>query len=223
MSLVKIMRDDVFTDSLVIASGTGNEHESVKALIKRYEPQFCELGALPISNRESSGGRPEQILTLNEPQASFLMTLLRNSEIVVKFKLRLVKEFYSMRLILMERQTSDWLKTREQGKLIRRDETDAIQALILMAQEQGSQNSGKLYMLYSKLVNRTVGIDGGMRDKASYKQLMLVALLEDIVSKTILEEVDNGTYYKVIYQKCKAKVCQFADLAYLAPMRQISA
>ena len=33
--LVKIVGQDIFTDSMVIAQGTGNEHESVVALIKK--------------------------------------------------------------------------------------------------------------------------------------------------------------------------------------------
>lgn len=74
-------------------------------------------------------------------------------------------------------------------------------------------------MTYTKLVNKTVGLPAGGRESASYKDLMLVAMLEDMISNTILEEVANGTFYKTIYQKCKAKVEQFAKLAYIKQKR----
>jgi len=59
-NLVYIKRNDVFTDSLIIAQYTDNEHESIKRHLKTHESKFLELGTLPILNRESSGGRPEQ-------------------------------------------------------------------------------------------------------------------------------------------------------------------
>ena len=68
--LVVIQRNDVFTDSLIIARETGNRHINIKRLCQQYENQFRQLGTLCVLNAESSGGRPEQIYQLNEPQAS---------------------------------------------------------------------------------------------------------------------------------------------------------
>lgn len=216
----------IVVGSRIIAERFEKRHADVLEKIAALEPE--------IQRAEKSVGYfipSEYIDAKGESRKEYLITRDGFSLLVMGFtgrealtwKLKYIKAFNAMESLLVERQTSDWLKTREQGKLIRRDETDAIQALILLAQEQGSQNSGKLYMLYSKLVNKAVGLDGGMRDRASYKQLMLVALLEDMVSNTIFEEVQSGTYYKTIYQKCKAKVEQFAELTYLAPVKQLSA
>jgi len=120
-----------------------------------------------------------------------------------------------MRQALLERQSTDWLQTREKGKLIRRNETDVIQQLIPYAEEQGSRNAKLFYVNYSKLVNKAIGIETGKREFATHKQLMLVSLLEDIISNTIREEMAKGVYYKEIYQICKRKVDQFVGLAYL--------
>ena len=219
MSLVKILRDDVFTDSVVIADGTGNEHESIRVLIRKYEKEFSELGKVAISNRtlETRGGEQRIVFyNLNEPQASFLMTLLRNNDTTVAFKLRLVKAFYQMRMVLFQKQTSEWQITREQGKLIRRSETDAIAELIAYAEEQGSTSMRKqAYTIYSRLVNSLVGIDSGQRGIAPFKTISTIAFLEDMVSNTIWEEMANGTYYKEIYKKCKANGEQIMQFAYL--------
>lgn len=133
----------------------------------------------------------------------------------LKFKLAYINAFNTMEAILMERQTTEWLQTRQQGKLIRREETDSIQDFILYAEEQGSKNAGKYYMIFTKLVNAAVGIEAGMRNSALHKDLMLIALLEDMICNTVIEEMGKGVYYKEIYMKCKEKVQAFSRLTYL--------
>jgi len=215
--LVYVKKNDVFIDSLTIAEKTENEHESIKRLITTHKSRFLTLGNLPISNREIIGaGRPEQYYELNEQQATFLITLLRNNEKVLNFKLSLVQEFYRMRQILIQRQTTEWLQTRKQGKLVRRDETDTIQEFIVYAEKQGSKNANKYYITFTKLVNKAVGLQSGQREQASWKTLAFVSMLEDIICKTVAEEMRNSTYYKEVYQICKRKVGQFAEITYLS-------
>ncbi|MCX4268535.1 MAG: Rha family transcriptional regulator [Lachnospiraceae bacterium] len=73
--LVKIVGQDIFTDSMVIAQGTGNEHESVVALIKKYEIKSMKLGNFEFTDLKSGKrGRPTRIYLLNEPQATLLIT-----------------------------------------------------------------------------------------------------------------------------------------------------
>jgi hypothetical protein len=127
-----------------------------------------------------------------------------------------IDRFEQMEAALRERQSTDWLQTRKNGKLTRRGATDAIQQLIPYAEAQGSTNIAKTaYSNYTKMVNKAIGLESGERETAPYKTLMLVSLLEDIISKTIIEEMDTGTFYKNIYLKCKDKVNQFVSLAYL--------
>lgn len=107
--LVKIVGQDIFTDSMVIAQGTGNEHESVVALIKKYEIKFMKLDSFEFTDLKSGKrGRPTRIYPLNEPQATLLITFLDNTEIVVDFKLELVQQFYRMRALLMQKQSIQW-------------------------------------------------------------------------------------------------------------------
>lgn len=228
--LVQIKRikgtEDVFTDSLIIAKGTNNQHESVVRLITNYINQFKELGHIRLHDLKSgnpNGGRPIKIYDLNEPQATFLMTLLRNNDITVSFKLELVKEFYAMRRLLREKQSSEWQKTRVKGKLVRRNETDIIgNILIPLAIDQGSKNYSKLYMTYSKLANKCVGIPNNSRDKATKRILDVIYNLENLIEHVILEEAKKGTYYKDIYKICKAKCNLMIELSYLPQQRLIA-
>ncbi|GAC43997.1 hypothetical protein [Paenibacillus popilliae] len=125
------------------------------------------------------------------------------------------KQFVAMRNILHERQSSEWLQTRKYGKLIRRQETDVISELIIYAQGQGSKNSDKMYITYSKLVNSIVGIQSGQREYATEKVLSVISLVEDLILHTIREDMESGVYYKEIYQHCKQKAGEMMKYIYL--------
>ena len=83
--LVYLKRDEAFTDSLVIAEGTGNRHHAVSQLIRKYQSDFEEYGKLEFTHlkcRNSKGGRPTKVYLLNEEQATLLVTYLGNTDIV---------------------------------------------------------------------------------------------------------------------------------------------
>ena len=111
--LVYLKRNDVFTDSFVMATGSKNEHRAVKQLIRTYESELSELGKVRISNvtleidseddsfdisnveiKTNRVGRKNTYYELNEPQASFLMTLKKNNKAVVAFKNEMMKFIY---------------------------------------------------------------------------------------------------------------------------------
>jgi len=225
--LVIVKGDDLFTDSLIIAEGAEIEHESVMRMIEKYKSKLNMLGKIKFSDLKSDnplGGRPIKIAQLNEQQATFLLTLLRNTEPVVDFKFKLTQEFYRMRKFILERQTAQWQQSRLTGKQVRRDETDIIlEKLIPHAEAQGSKNAEKLYMVYSKLVNNILGIEAGQRDNLPLAYIDAIRFLENAIENIISIEVDKGTYYKEIYQICKAKCQIIKELAFLPSLKLISA
>lgn len=212
--LVIIRNNDIFTDSLVISKGTGNKHINVKELITDYKKEFLQLGTFSVLNRESTGGRPEKYYLLNEQQATFLMTLLRNNKVTVKFKLELVKQFYKMRQLLLEKQTIQWQETRLISKSNRKLETDEIKQLIELAKSQGSKNmETKAYIIYSKLANKICGINN--RDTATTQQLNNLVLVENIIKNCIKEGINNNENYRTIYANCKDRLKEFLKITYL--------
>lgn len=215
--LVVIKDNDIFTDSLIIAKGTKNEHDSVRKIIKKYENSIKELGRLrfKIDTLQTKGGKQEiTYYLLNEQQATFLMTLLRNNELTVKFKLELVKQFYKMRQLLLEKQTEEWQQTRLQSKTNRRLETDEIKDLIEYAKKQGSKNMEKQgYVIYSKLANKVCGISD--RNNATISQLNNLVLVESILKNCIKNGIEENKHYKEIYQDCKDRLNQFLEITYL--------
>lgn len=214
--LVKIVGQNIFTDSMVIAQGTGNEHESVVALIKKYEIKFMKLGNFEFTDLKSGKrGRPTRIYLLNEPQATLLITFLDNTELVVDFKLELVQQFYHMRALLMQKQSIQWQQTRLEAKNMRKLETAEIKELVQYAQAQGSKNAKKYYLALSKLANKTIGLSGGQREQASITQLNTLTLVENIIHHVIQEGIEKQLPYKEIYQICKVRLEQFRKITYL--------
>lgn len=217
-NLVELKGENLFTNSLIIAEGTNVKHKNTKELISKYENDLKAFGTLSVLNGESTGGRPEEIYRLNEEQATFLVTLLRNTKVVVAFKKELVRQFYAMRRLLMERQTQVWQETRYQGKLTRKAETDVIKQLVDYAKKQGSQNADKLYMTYSKLANKIAGIDS--RDAADVMQLNNLSVIENIILHCVQLGILEDKHYKQIYQDCKQRLISYQEIAFLNPGKE---
>ena len=210
--LVYLKADDVFTDSLVLAKGTKVEHRKIKSVIKKHEKKLKEFGRLSAPYRaESTGGRPEEYYILNEAQATFLVTLLKNTDVVVNFKAELVRQFFEMRKFIAERHTEAWIETRQQGKLTRKAETDVIKELIEYAKAQGSTHADMLYVTYTKLANSMCGIRG--RDSATVRQLNNLSIFENLILQMIRAGIEQNMNYKQIYQVCKDRCIQAQQIA----------
>lgn len=113
-----------YTTSEIIAAGTGIDRRKVKDAIRKYKIDLEAFGRVASYQAplETNGGT--QTITgyiLNEQQATFLLTLLKNTPVVVAFKKELVRQFYAMRDELARRKV-----LRVEGKLIRRGLTDAL-------------------------------------------------------------------------------------------------
>ncbi|MBQ1348380.1 MAG: Rha family transcriptional regulator [Aeriscardovia sp.] len=89
------------TSTEIIASALGKEHKDVIALAHRYKDELCAFGPCSFKTKMvgigSGARRKKEISFLNESQATFLITLMRNSPEVVRFKVALVKAFFNMR------------------------------------------------------------------------------------------------------------------------------
>lgn len=210
--LVEVRENDVFTNSKVIAEGTGNKHHSITAIVQKYETDFMEFGKVRFEMEPLPSGQKEKIYLLNEEQATLLMTYLRNNEIVRKFKKELVRQFYAMRKFLIEKQSQLWNDTRIANKENRLKETDVIKKLEEYAKEQGSENHRKLYMVYTKLAKKVIG---GKRDNLTASEINNLTLVESIILQTIQIDMSMGMHYKEIFKDCKDRIERFADIAYL--------
>ncbi|MEJ6467781.1 Rha family transcriptional regulator [Fusobacterium ulcerans] len=214
--LVKIENKNgiLVTTSNRVAEELGVRHDNLLNKIDDYVNKFSspELSGqfyIPSEYKTRDGRTVRNYLITKKGIAQLIGGYNSSVEKAFDLNVAYINRFEEMEQILSNKKDSDWLLTREKGKLVRRKETDVIQDLIMYATEQGSQNSGKLYMTYSKLVNKLVGVEPNSRDKIEFKKLISIQQLEDLFSKVIKDNMDKKVYYKEIYQKCKELGTQY--------------
>ena len=218
--LVFLKNNQPVTTSLIVAEGTHNEHESVMRLIKEHRTDFEEYwGTIRFSDLKSGnplGGRPTKFAWLNEPQATFLVTLLRNNEVVVEFKKRLVRDFYRMREILLNRQNVQWQELRGQTKAGYKELSAAVHELYEWAVSHGCKAPEKaFYAHFANLMNKTLGINPKSRDELALWKLFEIEKLQFIARTIIAGLLAQGADYHQPYRDCKSAFESYARLSYI--------
>ena len=161
-------------------------------------------------------GRPTKVAFLNEQQATFLITLLRNNEIVLDFKSELVDWFYKMREVLRNHQDPQWQTTRFDVKEGYKTLSAAVHDLYEFAKAHGCKASEKVfYMNFAKLINKTLGIDAGTRDELAAWQLYEIEKLQFIARTVIAGLLAQGADYHEPYRQTKSTLESYARLSFI--------
>ena len=119
------------TTSEVIATALDKEHKDVLALAKKYQADLNEFGLASFKTNHVKRGfgdkaQEKEIVILNEQQATLLITYMRNSDKVRKFKIALVKAFFEMREQIQEKKTSQLLEQAYQRGLLENRRSSAV-------------------------------------------------------------------------------------------------
>lgn len=197
-------------DHRAVADEMGVSRLQTRRLIEKYISEFHELGSLDFKSQSRSHGRGggvvEKCYELTEAQATFLLTLSRNSPKVVKLKLKLTKLFecYKKAFIRQTRKDAqqakrEWLEEREGGKFERRGFTDAAQDFIEMAKLQGSRNSHHYYRHLTETPYKALDLKPpykGIRDRLTEEQLREVRMIESVGASMIRQVVGAQLHYK---------------------------
>lgn len=94
------INSEPFTTSTVVSQHTNTTHHAVQVMISKYENDLLEFGTLSFEMSacpHKTGSSYEKIYKLNEQQATLLISYMKNTEPVRRFKKALVKEFFAMR------------------------------------------------------------------------------------------------------------------------------
>lgn len=222
--LVFLQRNEVYADSLSVAERFSKSHRHVLGAIEKLIRSIKEDNAALERESNQPKIRPieifkksEYIDSRNRAQTKYLMNrdafaLLVQGFTALHWKRKYNAAFNAMEKALAERMSLEWKEARAAGKAARRELTDALKALAEYAKGQGSANSGKLYMVYTRLVNKALGLPPG-RDGLTAVQLGWLIAAEDMVLRAVLDGMDRGLHYKEIYRENKAGIDAFAEHA----------
>lgn len=220
-NLVVIQEDEGRAGTKIIADGFNRRHEQVTRLVKKYQGHFEKINTLKVFY---SKGKTKQFKEyfLDEDQFAFLATLFKNDADVVDFKLRLILDYRKvkkqLKKALGQKGDPQYDQARLTAKTLRKLETGEIQKFIHYAKEQGGSEKGcdMYYANITKMMNGLLFICEGkfknLRDILTPEQLMTVGSAEQVIGKSLRDDMDNNVFYKDIYQNIKKKVELFAEL-----------
>ena len=221
-ALVEIKGKQAFTTSIAIAEGCELSHASVIKLIRKHQCHFEAFGFLRFEIQEKRGtqGAPTEYAVLTEDQATFAITLFRNNEIVIRFKVALVKAFRTaineLQRVRYQQLELDWQEQRLTGKTTRRELSGVIRQFVDYARAQGSQHAERYYSIITRMEYRTLfpteKVDGGLRDRLTAAQIARLTSAEVIAENALLDGMQQQLPYHRIYPLAKTRVEQFAGL-----------
>ncbi len=191
-----------FTTSEVIAEVSGIGRKKIKQAIQKYRADLDAFGKVVPYETTLESGQTMTGYRLNEEQATFLMTLLKNTPTVVAFKKELVRQFYAMRDELVERRVK-----RASLAPVRRSMTDVIRDCI-----PDSPHKSMWYKHYTDLAYRAaLGKSAAQvrREREAPKD----AVAADYLTASELEAVERCTdqigvllQMRIEYQQIKSMV-----------------
>lgn len=138
-----------YTTDEIIAECAEVKLPTVQRLIREKKESLEAFGSLRFEIRKivkNGSGNYLKTYHLNEQQATLLITFLRNTEAVTRFKVELVRQFFAMRTELETRH-----QMRLEGKPRRRALTDAIKD-----SGENERMKGRAHSNYTNLLYKSV-------------------------------------------------------------------
>jgi phage regulator Rha-like protein len=193
-------KGEMLVDSRLIAKNLCNKHQNSLQLLDRYIDKFRSFGKVMFKTEPLPSGQKEKFALLNEDQAYFLLSLSRNTERVVDLKARLVLAFCEARLALDVSQI-EYLPTYH----ALHDEIHLLAA--------GSSNEKFVHMNFNKLINKTVGIDAGIRNHLSLARRSMLVVAQAVAANAAHGAADHHEGYA----RAKAAVMPLATVMLSEP------
>jgi Rha family phage regulatory protein len=212
--LVFTRKDEAVTDSLIVAEYFQKRHDRVLRAIENLLEGLPKNGVSYFikSSYTDASGKSNLMYLMNRDGFS-LLAMGFTGRRALQWKLKYIEAFNAMEKALTERKNEEYISARKNGILTRKSETDMLKKLVEYAESQGSTHANMLYVTYTKLVNKLVGVK--TRADANTMQLMDLMYLERIVLDTVNEGIANGADYHEIYQDCKKRCELISEYAHL--------
>jgi Rha family phage regulatory protein len=224
IALAVVENGDVWTTSVIIAEKFGKIHRNVMRAIDDlvdngmsmtfFLKNFVEV------NHVTDRGRAIRAYRLTKAGFIFVVTGFTGAEASL-WKEQFISTFERMEKAIkahwFEQQTVAWRAARAEGKVIRKEETDAIKAFIPYAKGQGSKGADTYYfhftrMPYLALLDVDASDLKGIKDKCSERQLRDLTTAEQMISDMIIDGILAEEPYKTIFANARDKVAAFAAL-----------
>jgi len=136
-------------------------------------------------------------------------------DLFVEKQTKFIDAFNKMEQMLLQQQNTEWVESRSQSKIARREETDTIQKFIEYATEQGSSKAKFYYKHFTKATYKALSLlerkNPLTRDTLNLMQLYQLVVAENIVKNVIKNAMVENVFYKDIYEMSKEALDKYAE------------
>ena len=178
--------------------GIKDSAKAVRDIEAKYKTAGVKVATSSRTLVDTAGGRQQVVIVTEQ----ILYELIFNSR---KQKAVLFRAWVTGEVLPSIRKHGFY---RNEGKIIRRVETDAIKEFIEYAKNNGSSSSERYYMIITKATNEILGIEKGQRDSLTASQLEHLAMVERVIASTLMQGIEKGMNYKDIYKLASSKARQ---------------
>jgi len=221
-ALVKMIKWEARSTSNLISEEFGIAHKHILEKIKSFGVEIMTVSFDKMfikSTYINSRWQEYPNYSINRDWYMFLVMNISTKKAHNK-KLQFIEAFNSMERYILNKDNTEWNKTRELWKSVRLECTDKIQEFIEYAKSQWASSWVKFYYAnltkseYKalKLIQNDKPKTRDMLDKMELSHLMIA---ENIVTKVIEVEMKKEIHYKEIYLLCKIALDNFAWTLYL--------
>jgi Rha family phage regulatory protein len=223
-NIIKLNKEnEPMTTSLIIAKEFGKPHDDVLKAIRSLKcSEKFRVGNFTESSYTNTQNKKQPMYEMKRDGFMFLVmgfTGDKAAEIKEKFIYAFNDMYTYIKQLEQNKYNEHWLDIRFKGKLLRCSLTDEIKKFVEYAKSQGSQHAEFYYMAITKLVNNKLfgvtslnKIGKNLRDYCDFVQLAHITTAESIIITTLVNEIDNGTVYKEIYEIIRSKIDDFGLL-----------
>lgn len=219
-------KEEVFTTSKVVAEMLEVDHTKLlRTITPIVERLKNNSPASPLkfpqkfikTSFTNKMGRTYDMYELNEQAYMKLAMQLKGYEKAELVQDAIIESFSLMKKSLLNHQNASWLKSRGEGKEIRKAETDIIKSFVEYATKQGSKSAQMYYMNITKMTNKALEFliqtnEGSpIRDLATIMELGYIQMLDHRAMQAIEHGMKENLPYKYIYKYAKDKVNELAD------------
>ena len=223
MDLVEVKKNEIFCDSSIVAKKFNQNHAEVVKRIKKLNADLDKYNVVSnhikiIEENRIYKGRKYTAYLMNRDFFSLLAMRFRGKK-ALEWQVKFNNAFYQMeeKLLLFNTNKKDqkWIDTREQGKLIHKEETNIIKEFVEYATKQGSTHANYYYKHLTNASYKALGMIAhkkpNFRDTLNIIETSKLTIAEDYARIQIGKYMELGRNYKDIYQSVKEDLIDFAS------------
>ena len=214
-------KGEVYCDTGLIARKFGMQHAKVVQAMNTLIPKLDDFrvpGFHPkfeVEGREYRGKKYTAYL-LNR-DCFILLGMRFDTKLARKWQGHFIAAFNSMeqRILLADKNATDrrWLGQREQGKVVRKEETDVIKEFVDYATSQGSKSAVFYYKHITNATYKALGLmvqrKPKLRDTMNLYEISELLLAERLARNSLKKYMDMKRHYKDIYNSVKDDLITF--------------